>query len=521
VPEEASAESVVRNEERSNLDFHLRLAVGATLLSFGLGAAQQRLVATDSAQVAMVWSGHPVDFSLLEKNDTLYAAYYAAEPDRQMTVARRLPSGTWVLQGLDNAVGWDSHNYITMQLDSRNRLHVSGNMHNNPLVYYRATVSGDIQSLTRVRSMVGTLENSVTYPVFIRGTEEALHFMYRDGGSGNGNQIVNAWNPTAQTWSRLISDPLFDGEGVRSAYLGSPAAGPVAGPDGFYHLFWFWRSTPDAATTHRVSYMRSRNLTQWQTAAGANLTLPLRFGTAGVIVDPIPERAGLINRGQIGFDAQGRPIITYHKFDASAQAYTQLYNARLENGAWKVYQSTDWTYRWNFGGLGSLVLEIEFGPVTLNPDGSLTQWYRHARYGSGVLVLNPTTLHADSIRPDSHWPVSLEPARRSGMQVNWLETRSSVDPTVVHALRWETMPANQDLPRNPIPAPTPLQWFRFRDPNVATTSIEIEKAAKVRPSLSPSAPRVQAKATRRDGLGRRSPQGAVQVPCKPCPAFSM
>lgn len=430
--------------------------------------AQQRLVALDSAQVAMVWSGHPVDFVMREKGDTVYAAYFASEPDRQMTVARRLPSGTWSRTGLDNAVGWDSHNYIDMLFDGQNRLHVSGNMHNVPLIYYRATQPGDIASLTRSRSMVGTQENSVTYPVFLRGTGGEFLFMYRDGGSGNGNQIVNVWDTTRTAWSRLLSNPLFDGEGSRNAYLGSPSAGPVAGPDGFYHLFWFWRSTPDAATTHHVGYMRSRNLTQWQTHAGANITLPVRYSTPGVTVDPIPERAGLINRGQIGFDAQGRPIITYHKFDASAQGYTQLYNARLEGGQWKIYQTTDWTYRWNFGGLGSLVLEIEFGPVTLNPDGSLTQWYQHARYGRGVLVLNPNNLHADAIRPDAYWPQGLETPRRSGMQVNWLQVVSSKDPTQVHALRWETMPTNQDQPRSPIPAPTALQWYRFRNPNMPT-----------------------------------------------------
>lgn len=445
--------------------------LAALCLCLQTAPAQQRLVALDSTQVAMVWSGHPVDFALLEKNDTLYAGYYAADPDRQLTIARRLPSGAWNRTGLNTAVGWDSHNYIAMLLDGQNRLHVSGNMHSSPLVYYRAGASGDVASLARVGSMVGREEASVTYPVFFRGPNGEFLFMYRDGVSGGGNQILNRWNPAGSSWSRLLDTPLFDGQGARNAYLGGPSAGPVTGPDGFYHLFWFWRSTADAATTHRVSHIRSRDLAQWQTGAGAAVPLPVRFSTPGVTVDPIPERAGLINRGQIGFDAQGRPVITYHKYDDGPQGYTQLYNARLENGAWRVYRTTDWTYRWNFGGTGSLVIEIEFGPVTLNPDGTLTQWYRHARLGRGVLVLNPATLHADQVRPDAYWPAGLEPARRGGMEVHWVQARSGSDPAVVHALRWETLPANQDQPRATAPAPVPLMWYRLRDPNLAPTTV--------------------------------------------------
>jgi hypothetical protein len=472
------------------------LALAAAWLLPSSAFTQQRLVALDSAQVSMVWSGHPVDFALIERNDTLYAGYYAADPDRQMTIARRLPSGAWSRKGLDNAVGWDSHNYIAMHLDGQNRLHVSGNMHNVPLIYYRASDPGDIASLARARSMVGSRENSVTYPVFFRGPAGEFLFMYRDGGSGNGSQIVNAWDPQLQSWSRLLDNPLFDGQGTRSAYLGSPSAGPVTGPDGFFHLFWFWRSTPDASTTHHVGYIRSRDMVRWETATGAAVSLPIRFSTPGVTVDPVPEKAGLINRGQIGFDAQGRPVITYHKFDGSSQGYTQLYNARLENGSWKVYKSTDWTYRWNFGGQGSLIIEIEFGPVTVDPNGTLTQWYRHSRHGTGVLVLNPDNLHADQVRPDAYWPEDLEKARRSGMEVLWLQARSSSDPSIVHALRWETMPTNQDRPRSPIPAPTPLMWYRLRDPNVKPVAVRSGRAV-------PVPARVAAPRKSHDLLGRR------------------
>lgn len=94
------------------------------------------------------------------------------------------------------------------------------------------------------------------------GPNGEILFIYRDGGSSGGNQIVNTRNPSSLAWSRLPASPLFDGQGERNAYLGGPSAGPGTGPgDGFYHLFWFWRSTPDAFTTHHVGYIRCRNLT--------------------------------------------------------------------------------------------------------------------------------------------------------------------------------------------------------------------------------------------------------------------
>ncbi len=456
----------------------------------GLGllpsAAQQRLVILDSSLVSAVWSGTPVDFSLIDNaGDSIFATYY--DSNEYMTVAMRPPGtgSTWKYKKLSAQLGWDSHNYVTSVLDDQNLLHVSGDMHVAPLVYYRSDVPGNIDSLKPIASMIGTQESSMTYPVFFRGTQGELLYMYRDGGSGNGNEYVNRWNPGSKTWTRLLGTALFDGQGARNAYLGAPNAGPVTGPDGYYHLFWFWRETPDASTTFDVSYMKTQNLTQWLTWAGAPVTLPVTLSTPGVIIDTVPEQGGLINRGQIGFDAQGRPIVTYHKFDSTANGYTQIYNARLENGKWQIHQTSHWTYKWDFGGTGTLVLEVQFGPVVLNSDGTLTQWFYHwlsaaGPVETGVWVLDPNTLQPVQTLPDAYWPADLEVVNNPGMQVNWEQAVSQVDPTLVYALRWETMPNNQDLPRNPIPAPTRLMWYKMKNPNVATAIL---------PSLSPSEPR--------------------------------
>ena len=225
----------------------------------GASGAGGALATVEMVDITDVWSGHPVAFSLVTRGDQQFAAFFDA--DRRMTVAQRtLGTTTWRLTRLDNTLGWDSHNYVAMAIDSTGFLHVSGNMHNVPLIYYRSTRALDANSLARVTSMVGSNEQSVTYPEFFQGPTGNLVFIYRDGGSGNGNHIFNTYDTGTRAWRRLLGTPLTDGQGQRNAY----PLGPVLGPDGFYHLVWVWRDTPDAATNHDLSYARSRDLVTWR-----------------------------------------------------------------------------------------------------------------------------------------------------------------------------------------------------------------------------------------------------------------
>jgi hypothetical protein len=179
-------------------------------------------------EIADVWSGHPVNFSLLTLGDRQFAAFYAA--DRRMTVATRtLGSQTWQQVTLPTTLGWDSHNHVVIAADGDGRLHVAGNMHNVPLIYFRTSTPLDVASFARITSMVGTNEGSVTYPEFFRGPGGELIFAYRDGGSGNGNHVFDVYAESTETWSRLLDTPLTNGEGLRatpipSGRFGAPTA---------------------------------------------------------------------------------------------------------------------------------------------------------------------------------------------------------------------------------------------------------------------------------------------------------
>ena len=423
--------------------------LSATLAFFTIAAPYEVL------DIAPVWSGHRVGFCLLTAPPRQYAAYY--DEERRMTVAsRRLDSDDWTYTVLPEAIGWDSHNYITMALDDAGYLHLSGNIHASPLVYFRSGKPYDASTLVRIPKMVGSEEDRTTYPRFFRGPHDEFIFTYRDGGSGNGNQIYNRYEMKTRSWTRLLDTPLVDGEGLRNAYLD----GPRKGPDGYFHLAWVWRDTPDCATNHHPSYARSGDLIHWEKSDGTPLPLPITFDTAEV-VDPVPPGGGVINGNvRLGFDLEERPVLTYHKYDAAGM--TQLYHARRETGGWEIYQASDWEYRWEFGGNGSVDFEIKLSPLQIQ-DGQLVQTFSHVKYGQQRWRLDPEKLRPVERLPK---PESLvpEPLRKVQSRFPGMTLRTTTsqggpeNPGIRYLLRWETLGANRDHARpEPWPEASMLQ----------------------------------------------------------------
>ena len=436
------------------------LALGCLLSpALGYGESEPAKIA-QVVDVAPVWSGHPVRFALLTDRDRQYVAFYDAE--RQMTVgARRLDSKRWQLVRLPSAVGWDSHNYITMTVDDEGYLHLSGNMHCVPLVYFRTARPGDVNSFEQIAAMVGRNEKRCTYPRFLRGAGRELIFTYRDGSSGNGDQIFNVYDRKSKSWRRLLDAPLFSGRGKMNAYF----QGPVRDADGMFHVCWVWRDTPDCATNHDLCYARSEDLTRWETSGGRPLQLPITLDNAEV-VDPVPPGGGMLNGNtKLGFDTQGRPLIAYHKFDAEGK--TQLYNARREAQGWKIYQTSDWNYRWKFSGGGSIIAEIGVGPVTVEPDGSLSQSYRHVKHGAGTWRLDEETLKPIGPAPRRGGGLPKEIGKvqspRPGMGVEIAaDLGGPAERGTRYILRWETLPRNRDRPHpGDPPPPSMLRVYRL------------------------------------------------------------
>jgi len=418
---------------------------------------------TEVTPVDSVWSALPVGFSLLTHEDSQFVAYY--DHRRMLTVAaRRLGSDRWTRVQLEERVPWDSHNYITMAVDERGHLHLSGNMHVDSLNYYRTTRPLDVTSFEQVGEMVGRDEGRCTYPTFLRGPEGRLIFGYRSGESGEGKRIYNVYHADDRRWRRLLDTPLLDGS---RQDMNAYPLGPKRGPEGVFHLVWMWRNTPDARTNHDISYMRSRDLQHWESADGRPVALPVTPGDTGVVVDPVPSKAGLINMGfALGFDRRNRPIVSYHKYDE--HGHSQIYNARWE-GTWTRYQTSDWTVRWNFGGGGSIPSRVGAGAVRPAKDGALLQPYWHWKKGEGAWRLD-----AETLRPIGRATAGpLRPARvtrvRStfpSMHVRWESDAGTAEEAGTrYQLRWETLGRNRDRPREgELPPPSTLEVYTFAEP---------------------------------------------------------
>jgi len=203
----------------------------------------------------------------------------------------------------------------------------------------------------------------------------------------------------------------------------------------------------------------------WETITGERIALPITIDTKGIIVEPVPVKGGMINGNtRIGFDSNKRPVISYHKFDKDGM--TQVYNARLENGRWKIYQTSDWNYRWYFQGGGCIHFEINVSGVILKKGGYLTQSYRHDKYGAGTWKLDENMLKpTGEAEKKPAWPRELNKLESdfAGMQVKWSrDAGGDRDSNVQYLLRWETLGVNRDRPREKVPKPTMLRLYKLR-----------------------------------------------------------
>lgn len=460
------SDALPRTAGRAGADEVSATAAAARTVDEAESSTRSRWAAAgyDWIDVAPAWAGHPVNFAMVTQGDFQYVGFYDAE--RRMTIAqRRLDSTHWSFAKLPSRVEWDSHNDISLEVDRDGFLHVSGNMHGDRLVYFRSVGAHDISDFERP-GMVGKREKQVTYPRFLASGDGRLYFHYRDGKSGAGSTILNRYDESSKSWSRVLSGPLFDGRSEMSAYL----SGPVVGPDGLFHLVWMWRDTPSGATNHDISYGRSRDLEVWQNAAGAELPLPLTPETLGVVVDPVRAGGGLAGTGfGVGWDAQQRPVVSYVKYDAAGDS--QVFNSRFEDGVWTTHQTSSWSYRWDLDETGSLAPRVGFFPVSVDRSGRLIQGFDHVEEGRGTWVLDPETLRPVGRVQE---PAFFRKLRTVESEFPGMEVRPLIrDRTGQYLLRWETLPIQRDRRRKPpYPPPSLLRVFRIPHdgaaPNAAT-----------------------------------------------------
>ncbi|MGN6370770.1 MAG: BNR-4 repeat-containing protein [Phycisphaerae bacterium] len=260
-----------------------------------------------------------------------FLAYY--NTGRHIVIARR-PTGGGTWQTYDSGISisstfiTDDHNVIAIGVDATGTMHMSWNMHNVSLNYAMSTASVLNPSLSSISftqlnssnspslfPSAGSTTNEVTYPTFFHvPNSDKLLFSYRNGGagggSGNGNQYMDVYDPATNRWSQSF---VINGEQTSvNAYLNSL----VYTPTGNLLMTWTWRATPNWQTNSNIMFAQSpdNGVTWFQQGGATQYGLPIiQNGTpaesVGQVIKNIPQNSSFINQTSMAADEKDRPMV--------------------------------------------------------------------------------------------------------------------------------------------------------------------------------------------------------------------
>lgn len=320
-----------------------------------------------------------------------YTAFY--DPAGEVVVAcRDRDGGPWTFRPLGyRGAMRDAHNSINLGVSADGLLHISYDHHGAPLRYRRGVAPGELRFGPEV-AMTGLREGRVTYPQFVGSPDGRFYFLYRDGGSGNGDLCLNLYDSDADgqaTW-RPLHHPLISGEGRSNPYWWRPAVGQ----DGSLHLAWCWRRTGDGGTNRDVCYAVSRDGGRtWCRTDGSVYDLPITAAQAEV-ADPAPEGSNLINSCGACVDAEGRPHLAHYRNDEGG--IPQMYHVRFDGKGWRATAVTERTQAFRLSGGGTLRPPLSRPDVVVSASGTAHVVYRDDTAGGRVRV--------SSAEGPDYWP---------------------------------------------------------------------------------------------------------------------
>jgi len=331
--------------------------------------------------VADGWADNSVNAVAFRRNAlashgaTQYIAFY--DKDANVVLGRRkLGTSAWQLartQYRGNAR--DAHNSISIMVDGAGVLHMAWDHHNGRLRYARA-LAADSLVLGSEQPMTGQHEDSVTYPEFHRLPDGNLVFLYRDGGSGRGNLVVNRYDVATGKWTRL-HDNLIDGEGRRNAYWQA-----CVDDAGTLHMSWTWRESPDVASNHDLAYARSRDGgVTWERTDGRRYALPITAATAEYALR-IPQGSELINQTSMAADRAGRPYIA--SYWRTAGSTVPQYHIVHHDGQWRDVDLGLRHTPFSLSGMGTKAIPIARPQIVVGRDGGVVLVIRDAERGGKV-----------------------------------------------------------------------------------------------------------------------------------------
>jgi hypothetical protein len=286
------------------------------------------------------WASGDTNSCAIDHNDLItsgnyqYIAYYGPTSSNRNSIfvsRRTLGTSTWstpINTGISIDDISDDHNVIAIGVDCTGHMHMSWDMHNISLNYAVSTGTvndptfSSLAFSTKTAANAPTLfpssgstTNEVTYPEFfnIPGTGNMV-FAYRNGGagggSGNGDQYIDVYNPTAGTWTntKIINGQLTS----VNAYLN----GFVCNSQGTLLTTWTWRASPDWQTNSNIMFAQSPdNGTTWFKQGGTTAyTLPIiqsgaPASSVAQTVWTIPQHSSFINQTTMTVDNNDNPMV--------------------------------------------------------------------------------------------------------------------------------------------------------------------------------------------------------------------
>ena len=321
------------------------------------------------------WANNSVNTVIFRKNslisfkDSQYAAYYDQEQN-VVLAKRKIGSAHWKLVTTPyKGDATDAHKSISIMVDGDGFLHIAWGQHNNNLNYAKSVTAGSL-TLGNKEVMLSAKENKVSYPEFYKMGNGDLLFFYRDGGSGNGNLMINRYSLKTKKWTR-VQDGMIDGEGQRNAYW-QVAIDQV----GTIHLSWVWRESPDVASNHDLCYAKSTDggLT-WLKSTNEKYSLPITAANAEYALK-IPQKSELINQTSMFADAKGKVFIAGYWRDTN-ETIPQYHLVFKTGGDWEVSNLNFRKTVFSLSGGGTKQIPISRPQIIVWPSGK--------HYAAGLL----------------------------------------------------------------------------------------------------------------------------------------
>lgn len=346
------------------------LILGIMLASLSLSGAppEKKII-----PIADGWAKNSINVTIFRRNsvvthgDIQYAAFYDANAN-VVLAKRKLGTGAWEIQKTPYKGNVrDAHNSISIMVDGDGYLHMSWDHHGSPLSYCRSTRPGSLD-LTEKIPMTGKKEDRVTYPEFYRLSNGDLIFLYRDGGSGRGDLMMNYYDLKTKKWTQQ-QDAFINGEGQRNAYWQM-----CTDIEGAIHISWVWRESPDVATNHDICYARSKDGGKtWQKSSGETYCLPITAGSAEYAAR-IPQNSELINTTSMCADAKGLPYVaTYWRPKGSN---IPQYHLVFHDGTrWHISQISERKTPFSLSGGGTKRIPISRPQIVADSSGPAAKAY--------------------------------------------------------------------------------------------------------------------------------------------------